>query len=68
MEKKKSLGAYDNDGNPRGIPVIAFRKVIKKGGDLPSGKNHASYIGSKSKYDHVKYFQDHKNTFMGLSK
>ena len=39
-----------------------------KGGDLPSGKNHASYIESKSKFDLFKYYQDHKNTFSGLSK
>ena len=62
MEKTKSLGAYDDDNNPREIPVLAFEQVIKKEDDLPSGKN------SKGKYDLVKYFWDHKDTFPGLSK
>jgi hypothetical protein len=42
--------------------------VIQKGDDLPSGKNHADYIDPKRKYDIVRYMQDHKENFFGMSK
>ncbi len=51
MEKAKTLGTYDDTGNPKKEPILWIGKVIRKGDDLPSGENHADYIGAKGKYD-----------------
>jgi len=69
MKPTKSLGSYDQDGNPLADPVLVIGEVISKGEDLPSGKNHADYIDKKGYYDVVKCLQDHKTSeFKGLSK
>lgn len=68
MQKTKCLGAYDDDGHPRDVPFLSFGKVISKGENLPTGKNHADYINKSGKYDLVQYIQDHMEVFPSLSK
>jgi hypothetical protein len=66
-EKTKTLGIYDDTGNPK-EPILWISKVIQKGDDLPSGKNHADYIDPNGKYDIVKYMQDHKENSLELGR
>ena len=63
----KTLGAYDENGQPR-TPVLSLGEVVKSGKNLPSGRNHADYIQHNGNYDVVSFFNDHKTNFPHLSK
>ena len=64
MKPLKSLGGYDDDGHAVD-PVLTLGPVVKKGFDLPSGRNHADYIDGKDYYDIVQYNLDHEEEFPG---
>ena len=67
LKPTKTLGSFHEDGNPRDLPILAIGEVIKKGDNLPSGKNHANYIDKKGTYDIVGYMEHHKSMFRGLA-
>ena len=56
------LGAIDEYGQPR-TPIISLGPVLKRGIDLPSGKNHADYIDKKGVYNIVQFQLDHEKLF-----
>ncbi|KAL7523843.1 hypothetical protein ACHAXR_000358, partial [Thalassiosira sp. AJA248-18] len=59
LEPTKTLGAYDDDGQPRATPIYAIGKVTKKGSNLPSRFNLADYVDRKGRFDLVGYIMDH---------
>ena len=66
MERFRVLGAHDtNTGDPI-EPILHVGRVIKKGKDLKSGKNHASYVDKFGHYSLEKYLSDHAKTFPGI--
>ena len=67
LSPQKTLGAYDENGQPQ-TPIIALGKVVQRGTNLSSGKNHADYISDNGNYDIVSFFIDHKLQFPILSK
>ena len=59
MEPTKTLGTYDDGGNPREHPIISIGKVTQRGSNLPSHFNLADYVNPKGHFDLVGYVQDH---------
>lgn len=64
MKPSKVLGGIDSEGQPQ-KPVYAIGKVLAPGKNLPSKKNHASYIDGSGHYDltSYSYLEDHKTKF-----
>ncbi|KAL7529589.1 hypothetical protein ACHAXR_005811, partial [Thalassiosira sp. AJA248-18] len=58
-EAKKTLGAYDDDGNLRDTPCCAIGKVTQRGMNLPSKFNLADYVNEKGHFDLITYVHDH---------
>ena len=67
LSSKKTIGAYDVDGQPQ-EPVFGIGPVRIRGIDLPSGKNHADYIDGNGNYDIVCFLKDHIDKFPALFK
>ena len=63
LKPTKTLGSFHEDGNHRDLHILAIGEVIKKGDNLPSGKNHSNYIDKKGTYDIVGYMEHHKSMF-----
>ena len=60
---KSSVLSGTIDGKTRRIWV---GPVLKKGRNLPSGRNLADYIDNRGRIDLVKFFEDHKKIFPTL--
>ena len=65
VEPKKVLGAIGDDGQYK-EPILSLGPVLKRGKNLPSGKNHADYVDGKGYYNIVQFLEDHEKYFPGL--
>jgi hypothetical protein len=63
LKLSRKLSNIDANGR---LIELGVGPVETKGEDLPSGKNIATYVDPKGRFDALSFFKDHTNTFPNL--
>jgi hypothetical protein len=55
LEPRKTLGTYNNVGNPSEFPIFCIEEYTQRKKTLPSQFNLVNYVDSKDYFDRVRY-------------